>query len=252
MDASLSMFATWLSAGLTWAVTATSPRLVSSGYFRMCMQVVLGLLVLAILAGWQVWDGWDLRLLIGSAVVCYLASSAWYLERASAGAGLGAGLSVLLLGAIAAQTWTPSDGVDPLALASAFVGASLLGAGMGAMLLGHYYLTAPWMSLAPVRRLIAAIFVAALARGVVTGIGTERLLAGESAVSLSIAEAWLYLGVRWFVGILAPIVLAIMSWRTIKLKATQAATGILYVIVICTLIGEVAAIALGRMTGVPQ
>jgi hypothetical protein len=46
---------------------------------------------------------------------------------------------------------------------------------------------------------------------------------------------------RWLAGILGPICVAIMVWRILKYRNTQAATGVLFVGVILTFIGEMSA-----------
>ena len=51
-------------------------------------------------------------------------------------------------------------------------------------------------------------------------------------------DALLWLPVRWVVGLVGPFVLAGMAWQTARLRSTQSATGILYVVVICCFIGE--------------
>jgi hypothetical protein len=47
-----------------------------------------------------------------------------------------------------------------------------------------------------------------------------------------------WLPVRWAVGLLAPLVLTVMAWQTARIRSTQSATGILYVVVIFCFLGE--------------
>jgi hypothetical protein len=192
--------------------------------------------------------------LILATIGAYVAYAAWHLQRAGLGRALLWILAPVMLVLICLLTTVTSREFMPSALASTVTGAMLLGAGMGAMLLGHYYLTAPWMSLDPLLRLTGATLVSALLRGVPAGLATVGLIVvarDNGAATLGTFETTMFLGVRWIVGIIAPIVLAVMVWRTVRLKATQAATGILYVVVICTLIGEVTAIAMYHVTGAP-
>jgi hypothetical protein len=44
--------------------------------------------------------------------------------------------------------------------------------------------------------------------------------------------------VAFFMGNLVPIVLNVFIWRTLKLQATQSATGLLYVSVVAVLFGD--------------
>ena len=48
------------------------------------------------------------------------------------------------------------------------------------------------------------------------------------------------MAVRWLAGLIATALLAVMSWQTLKIPNTQSATGILYVAVITTFLGELA------------
>ena len=64
-------------------------------------------------------------------------------------------------------------------------------------------------------------------------------------------EAWLWLAVRWAVGLVAPLVLGWMAWESARLRSTQSATGILYVAVVCAFLGELLSLLLTRQTGLP-
>ena len=56
----------------------------------------------------------------------------------------------------------------------------------------------------------------------------------------------LWLGLRWLAGILGPLVLVVMVSRILRYKNTQSATGVLFVGVILTFIGELSATLLAR------
>lgn len=247
----LSLFVTRLGAGLVFVMAATSAKEVNTGFFRSTMLVVLGLLVVALLAGWNTASAGILALLFVAACVSYVDFVAWCSERLRPATAILLALSAICAVLLVLEVQPTANQAWPLQLANVGAGACLLGASLGAMLLGHYYLTAPWMSLAPLQRLILAIAGASLARLALTAVGTVQWLSIETAgQTLSASEAAMYLGVRWVVGIAAPIVLAGMAWQTLKFKNTQAATGILYVVVICVLIGEVMAVPLHRALGV--
>ena len=55
---------------------------------------------------------------------------------------------------------------------------------------------------------------------------------------------WLFLLLRWSFGLVGVAVLAWMAWQTLKIPNTQSATGILYVAVIGTFVGETMALLL--------
>ena len=73
-------------------------------------------------------------------------------------------------------------------------------------------------------------------RSVVAGSGLG-LWAGEHSLTI-LNEVTLFLPVRWGIGLVGPFVLAIMAWQTARIRSTQSATGILYVVVILTFLGE--------------
>lgn len=236
----LSIFATQLACGLAWTLTATSPLHVNAGYFRTTLLVVLGLAVLALLAGWSSLSAASAAPLITAALLAYLASSAWLLERRFAGVILTALVSILMFSLLIVSPFTGEMSATIVHVTASVTAAGLLGSTMGAMLLGHFYLTAPWMSLSPMRRLVAMIVIVALLRA--------GAMYWQTATTSMARDTKLVL-LQIVVGILAPAVLAGMAWRTLDFKNTQAATGILYVATICAFVGEAAAIVLYRTVG---
>jgi hypothetical protein len=60
---------------------------------------------------------------------------------------------------------------------------------------------------------------------------------------------WFLLLVRWGLGIVAPVVLGWMAWETARIRSTQSATGILYVVVIVCFLGELTSQLLVDKTG---
>lgn len=122
-----------------------------------------------------------------------------------------------------------------MALAQAFTSAGLLGTATTAMLLGHSYLLAPSMSIAPLKRMVTVTGVLLAARMMVGVWGLASLGRGGTSLD-SIATLWL--AARWVVGLFIPAILLWMSWETTRIRSTQSATGILYVVVICCFLGE--------------
>ena len=54
---------------------------------------------------------------------------------------------------------------------------------------------------------------------------------------------------RWGMGFAGPVVAAILAWKTVRIRSTQSATGILYVAMILVLFGELTALVGARMGG---
>ncbi len=152
--------------------------------------------------------------------------------------------SLLLLSSVSAGETETVVGV--LALVSEIATSLLIGGATAGMLLGHWYLTAPTMSIAPLGRVNACFGSAAVLRLVVSLAGLVLVwprLAGGTPV--------LWLVLRWTAGIGGPLVLALMVWRILRYRNTQAATGVLFVGVIVTFIGELSATLVSRELHVP-
>jgi hypothetical protein len=131
-------------------------------------------------------------------------------------------------------------------LASSF----LMGATLTAMLLGHYYLTAPTMSIAPLKRFVQCMAWGLGARVLVAGLGWMAWYAGMTGTPSGGGPSGLFLTIRWGMGVLGPLVATVLAWKTVEIRATQSATGILYIAMTLVLFGELGALILARETGV--
>ena len=128
--------------------------------------------------------------------------------------------------------------------------AAVTGLALMDMLLGHAYLTASKMTMAPFRRLNAAL-AAALAVRAVSAVGVVLWLQSRRPVDMLWGVYGLYVGTRWLVGLVVPGVFVYMAHDCIQRRSTQAATGILYVAGVLLFIGEIVALHLVRETGLP-
>jgi len=248
----LTQFVLRLSFGLAAAMAVTSPRQVTSGYFRNNLYVLLGLNVLAALVALASAGKLPVWPPVVAAVGCYFGSVLWLYEKPRAGSialGLIAilDLTALWLGTeLRGPTLTPEAmgttssqvmdiGRVLLAWLDPPAGGLVLGTTMAAMLLGHWYLNSPSMELAPLRRLVRFSVVAVLLRGVLCAAGLAGLWIAEGAPDRIVVS---FLALRWLSGILGPLWLAWLTLRTLDVPNTQSATGILYVSVIATFTGE--------------
>ena len=127
--------------------------------------------------------------------------------------------------------------------------AAMCGLVLMDMLLGHAYLTASKMTIAPFRRLNLSLAVTLVLRTVCS------VIAGVYATRHGGEQFWgiygLLVGTRWFVGLLVPAVFIYMAHDCIKRRSTQSATGILYVAGVLVFIGEIIALQLVRDTAMP-
>ena len=240
----LVQFVLRLSFGLALAMLVTPSQLVTSGFFRVHLWVVMGLATLAALAAlftqgdattWYA-NGVLMAALL-TAAASYVGAVVWLYEQSLTGKiFLGVVFAAALAGALLDVSWEKYTTATAQALAAADVltGGLLLGGTMAAMLLGHWYLNTPTMKLAPLQRLVILMGVAVALRAVVCGSGLA-LEAMQDSLSVS---TWLFVAMRWLSGIVGTLLLVIMTWQTLKIPNTQSATGILYVGVICTFLGE--------------
>jgi hypothetical protein len=135
----------------------------------------------------------------------------------------------------------------PLAV---LAGAVALGAGLVGLSLGHWYLVTPTLS---VRPLVEVTFLGLGA--VVFQIVLQPLLlflpgVPAGARDALVNEYLVFYGVRVVFGLLVPIIALFMTWRTVRIRSLDSATGLLYIVAALILAGEIAARTLYFMTHV--
>jgi hypothetical protein len=232
----LATFCLRLALGLAAALLVVPAAEVAPRFYRIQFLVILGLLAGGMFFYWPVAGPALMVLLVSAMVLAFAGSVVWMLE----GAPLGRALVVLTALVLAAATIVRAEtGLAPGRLAASIAddwsSAALLGSATAAMLMGHTYLTAPGMSMTPLLRLLGALFVAVVVRMALAGLTLWTL--ADTAQPLS-TDLLLWLPVRWLVGFLGPLVLGWMAWNCARIRSTQSATGILYVVVILCFIGE--------------
>ncbi len=151
-----------------------------------------------------------------------------------------------VLGVSAACAWSgamesPAGALTVVNVLGQSCGAFLLGSVTVAWLLGHAYLTATQMTIAPLKR-VGILF------GLAVGVRWVFLLAfigatyfgylGDGEVSRQLASMWLVLSLRVCVGLMAVGLFAYMVIDCVRLRSTQSATGILYFASVFVYIGE--------------
>jgi hypothetical protein len=248
----LVQFLLRLSFGMAAGMALVSPRDASSGFYRNHLYVVLGLSAMSALLSRAACPP-ALWWCLAAAALAYMGAVCWLYEKPRAGRILLVVLAaVSLMAAWRAAPTTASaaagGGWPPyLRGLQTLTSGAVLGMTTTAMLLGHWYLNAPGMKLAPLRKMLAAIAIAVIIQGVVCGAGLA-LAAAEHPVSL---QQGLFLLMRWLFGIVGVLALVWMAWRTLEVPNTQSATGILYVAVIGAFVGETASLLLSAEQAFP-
>jgi hypothetical protein len=259
----LAVFCLRLAAGMLACLLLLPARLVHPRFYRTHFLVALGLAALAAVSAWDGAGGAARGLLLAGVALAFGGSALWSVEGAPGGRALIVATVLVLGGALGlldvASGGRPPAGLGPHQPADAgrspaevaaadVTSAALLGSTFTAMLLGHSYLIAPGMSLTPLLRLIAAVGVAALARMAVDGYALARWTAEHSFSTLG-NDLLLWLPLRWALGFAGPLALGWMAWQAARIRSTQSATGILYVVVVFCSLGELTSLLL-RAAGV--
>ena len=254
-------------------------------YFKFAGWVVVALLGLA---GWLVWGsgdprlGWLVAATAGGSLVfaslsgwdrpgletlalwatLLVAAAAVALSALLAGTGVAATTDAVASSGGALDAGLALDAKGWLQLASAAGSSAVLGFTLWGMILGHWYLVSQGLSIRHLDRLVAplpwlfgakaAISAYALWRfwPDVLGPGNANLtdlLERSPTGVLDVVNVWS----RIPIGLLVPLVLALMTRVTVRLEKTQPATGILYAMCGLVISGELMGRMLEGGTGVP-
>ncbi|HEX4589172.1 MAG TPA: hypothetical protein VH120_04545 [Gemmataceae bacterium] len=251
----LAIFCARVAFGLVACLLLLSPGQLHPRFFRTHFVTALGLLIVATVASWSDVAIWPRVLLAASSIVALLGTISWTLEPAPAGR-----LAIVATAAFTAAALLllepPSDPewpgeLPPIGwLAAGVSSAMLLGTALTAMLVGHSYLISPGMALTPLMRCLLVVGITLVVRVAMIGWGLWRWTELTPTYNLN-NEVVLWLLVRWLVGIIAPLLFGWMAFSAARIRSTQSATGILYVVVVCGFLGELLGLLLSRQTGLP-
>lgn len=169
--------------------------------------------------------------------------------RAAEGPLLGAALAAGFGATVAAAH-------APLATAAALTSALLIGAAAVAMILGHWYLVVLDLPIAALRRLTLLLIVALGLRALAVAVALGGPVhAGYEEARLVATGLWsadgIFVWMRLLFGIAGPLSLVWFIWKTVEIRSTQSATGILYVQLFLVLSGELLATYLWVAAGLP-
>jgi hypothetical protein len=245
----LSQFVLRLAFGLALAMALTPPKWVPAGYYRVHSYVLLGLNALASLIVFSDRTQFAPWPALAAAVMSYASAVIWLYEKPRA--GLVALWLVAFLSILAAWLGQPSGSSHPAIFVNRLdpvTSGLLLGSTMAAMLLGHWYLNTPTMQLAPLRRLVLLMGGATLLRAGLCGLGLGLVIASSGTPDQA---RLLFIALRWLGGLVGVLILAAMTWQTLKIPNTQSATGLLYVAVIGTFLGELTSMLLSAQSLYP-
>jgi hypothetical protein len=249
----LAIFCVRLALGLILFLPLLWNCLPHARFVRTQFLTALGLLAVATLSAWDDAGGWLRGLSIAATALSLLGALAWTLDPAPAGRAISIAFISVLVSALTifepAGSQTP-DSIVGFREVNELTSAAILGSAMTAMLVGHSYLIAPGLALTPLLRMLTVLFATIGARACVAAAALAFWFSTADGHTLT-TEVLLWLPVRWLVGLVAPLVFGWMATSAAKIRSTQSATGILYVAVVCTILGELVSLLLTRQTGLP-
>ena len=264
----IESFVLKLVTGITLMWLLMPRKEVTDGFFRIQMLVALGLSVLLVLVmqpSNSLLEGNSLSNLNATgtrspagnrliwfaqfiaAVIAFGGHIVWKLGRRLPGAFAIYAISLLCLLSLVTSALAGGVTLDSLnLLLSDLASAVVLAATLTGMLLGHWYLTTPTMSIGPLAWFTKVLAVAAVVRLLMMSVVLFRFgFASHDLVHL------LWLIVRIIGGILVPFATAVVVHRILKYRNTQSATGVLFAALILVFMGEMTGALLERDLQIP-
>lgn len=246
-----------LSAGCIGLAPVVPWRAVGKGYHVMMLAIGIALLVVGRLLGPPVHPvkgegpiplyvlfGVGSSLALGWFLVGSGEPGSWWARLAAA-----IGWTAVFMDGMRAADVAKGPAAHWALLAFNFLsGALLLGSALSAMLLGHWYLVVKDLPVRPLRTLTILLFVGLGARLAATVAAFALDPEGGKAVA---DRSFLFVLVYGLFSLGTPLAMSWMVWGTVKIRSTQAATGILYGVVVFVLMGEAAGRFVLLKTGFP-
>ncbi len=137
-----------------------------------------------------------------------------------------AGLGALFLGAV---SWGEAEAISVSIFVQLVALSAVTGGSLAAVVLAHWYLVTPKISERPLivttQLLMLALVIQLLLFGVWTAAGIPDFEPFEILTGDNLVFVWL----RLIVGLVAPLILTWMAWRTAITRSMESATGLLYI-----------------------
>jgi DMSO reductase anchor subunit len=233
---------------------------IGKGFFRTCASIYLliWLLVLAGLEWSRPWECLGFALFTLLFLVYYASLWGEWLPDSSRLLDI---TSLIGFGAVVASALSYSAGEFPTAEAGIHVANFLfstlsLGSAMSGMLLGHWYLVTPELSLVPIKRLTGILVGSLIVQGALLVLTMSPELGAVPTALLPRVQMLLrvdpyFLLGRTLVGLVGTFGLAVLTMWLLQEGSTQAATGFLYTAVLTVTVGELMARFLFYVSSVP-
>jgi len=253
-------------AHLAFGVLATLPFTMEKAgrsYFKFASASAAVMIAIGLALLWRRW-GWhgaipglEYRPLVVASTLT-LVATAFYNRAHHFGwrAPRGPALAVALAASAAALWFGAPQPVRGLVTAVDLSSTFLLGSAAAAMTLGHYYLVVIDLPIRALRTLTVMLVASLVVRGVfVALLVVGPVHAGYAEAQRVAVGLWspdgVFIWMRILFGIAGPFSLIYFIWKTVEIRSTQSATGILYVQLFLVLAGELLAKYLRVAAGLP-
>jgi hypothetical protein len=240
------VFLLLLGAGVMLGVAVPNPRDVTLNWMRLGGIIALAM---AGLAGYFVWRKGEWPMAHLGVVAALVLGELAFVQVAWRNVGRVCALGAFVAG-VGVVVWNWPGGQSWAAWASSAGVAATSGLALMAMLLGHAYLTASKMTMRPFRRINGWLIAVLLVR-LACAAGVTMWMQWHSPVMRLWPIHGFMVFTRWGVGLAVPLLFVVMAHECIGRRATQSATGILYVAGVLIFIGELLGLHLARETGLP-
>jgi hypothetical protein len=241
----LAAFCLRLSLGLVAFLPLLPTEKMHPRFFRTQYLTAFGLSIVALFTGPE--TELQFAVLTAAVLISFCGSISWTLHPAPLGRTVGwIATAIFAIGVGLIVPRQPSwlfwlDGISS---------GMLVGCTVTTMLVGHSYLISPGLTLRPLMTMLAVGGLCWLARVCVLAVASVPLLVPDYGAP-GPNPYWLFIVPRCIVGLGGSLVFGYMSFRAARIGSTQSATGILYVVVVCTIIGELFGIVIAEITGTP-
>jgi hypothetical protein len=254
-----------LSLGLTLCVVPLDRARVGPGFLRLMAVFIISSLLLGIglASGLSaerhslIVGGWGI---FGLIVVFASIASGKVSQKVETALLVAAGLLGVATVGLLVHDQLPAAQLGSLSLftAGGLNSSLILGFVTGAMILGHWYLVTPGLSVSHLARItrlaIAALYLKAVLLALTIVLFTDQFEVSATSLKAVVGLSdtmeggfqsqldFIFLLARVAIGLIGPVVLCHMTLQTLKLEATQPATGILYAATVMVLMGELFAL----------
>jgi len=235
-----------LAFGSQLFAPVVSTKLTGVGFYKLITSIVLSSLVLVFGVSLSMDPGLDFfsYTCFGILIVSNVISLGFHRDDKSLLMWAIYLLQISTFGALIFHLYLP----NPSWIMFFMYSALLLGMSNFLMLLGHYYLVVPKLTEEPLIYCHYIFWTVMLLRIVssLSEIMTNAVpyLTEGTHLGDGYTFNWLFVSMRYLWGYAAPLILSFFSFRLCKIRSTQSATGVLYIVEFFVIVGELISVYL--------